>query len=707
MARGWPPLPNKKCLCKRAKHAGYTRCRLNLWMARSIRASRSANAGCEIMAAMASRAARHVLVLVAFAAMTTAWLWPFLASPASRIPGDAGDNFLFVWNLWWVRHAVQARVWPLWCPAIFVPYGVDLTLHTLTPLPALVVALLSPRGSVLAGTNAIIAAHLYLNFAAAYALAWRLTRSYSAAIVGACVFAWSPYMDVRLLGHFNLIAGWTLALTALLTFEMLERRSAMSALSLALAVAATAYVEYYYVVYAAALAVLLACARITCASWRVSIDGGIQRRVLLAIAAGAALGCLVAIAITLSGGFVFNIGGLSVSLKSGHNPMAAASALVMLGLIVAIAPSSVVTFNRDDFRRCLPPMSIAFIAAAVLVSPLLIAGVRVWLHGDYVSQTYLWRSAPAGVDAATLLLGNPRGLLWRGLPVTAYRSLGIDAIEQVAWLSPGVICLCVAAVRRRVDLPQIRTWAAVGTVFGVWALGPSLAAFGRSLPIVLPATLLRYVPIVSNARIPGRAMAPAYLAVAMLAACGFLLLRQRGHTWWAVACASLTLADLVPARPPILNVDRPGVYDVLRIQGQSGAVCELPLGLRDSFGVTGQFDPWMLWHQTIHERPMAGGFVSRLPPRIPRGYLGAPVLGSFLRLSAGGSLDAEPPVSADAAAAALQSDGIAFIVMDRHHSSAALLEYVRRLNLPRVADDGERELLRVERRSAADDRVSR
>src|SRR5215472_11575644 len=116
------------------------------------------------MAALAARAARHTIVLTAFAALTAAWLWPFLTSPATRIPGDgAGDNFLFVWNLWWTRQAIQSHVWPLWSPALFVPFGVDLTLHTLTLLPAAIAALVSPQGSVLAGTNVIIAVHLFLN----------------------------------------------------------------------------------------------------------------------------------------------------------------------------------------------------------------------------------------------------------------------------------------------------------------------------------------------------------------------------------------------------------------------------------------------------------------------------------------------------------------------------------------------------------------
>jgi hypothetical protein len=671
------------------------------------RRSANANRGCEIMAAMALRAARHTLVLTGFAAMTGVWLWPFLTSPATRIPGDgAGDNFLFVWNLWWTRHAIQSHVSPLWCPAVFVPFGVDLTLHTLTLLPTVVVALVSVNGSVLAGTNAIIAAHLFLNFAVAYALAWRMTRSLGAAILGALLFGWSPYVEVRLLGHFNLIAAWTLPLTALLTMETLERRSTLSALWLGVAIAVTAYVEYYYVVYAAALVVLLIWSRFTRVSWQVRIAGRWHRRALGLVAGCVALACAIALAIALSGGFVLRVAGLSASMQSAHNPLAAASVLVMLGLALGLAPGSTVKVDWSGLRRSLGPLSIAAGIAVVLVLPLLISGLLVWQRGDYVTQRYLWRSAPAGIDVGTLLLGNPRGLLWHGFPVATYRRLGIDEIEQTAWLSPGLLFLCAAALRRREGSPAMRGWIAVAAVFGLWALGPYLVAFGRSLPIILPATLVRYVPIVSNVRVPGRAFVLVYLAASMLGACGFLRLRQAGRSTWAIAGAALALADLVPATPPILNVDRPSIYETLRAEPQSGGVCELPLGLRDSFGVTGRFDPWILWHQTIHERPMAGGFVSRLPPRIQRGYLDAPVLGSFLRLSAGGSLDAEPRPSAGAAAAALTSDGIAFIVIDRAESPPALLDYVSRLGLAPVADDGRRELLRVER-SLANDRRSR
>jgi hypothetical protein len=644
------------------------------------------------------RTARHALALGFFAALTIAWLWPVLASPATRIPGEgAGDNFLFVWNLWWTRQAILSHAWPLWCPALFVPFGVDLTLDTLTLLPTVIVALLSPHGSVLAGTNAIIAAHLFLNFAIAYALAYRLTKATGPALIAALLFGWSPYVEVRLLGHFNLIAAWTLALTGLLAVKVHDKPSTAAAVGLGLAIGAIGYLEYYYVVYAAALVAVLAGAHVLQISHRTGIQTRGQRRVLASLGVLIALASVLAAVIKLSGGFVLNVGATVVSMKSAHNPAAAAGLLALAAVLVAVVPRSSVDIDWIALRQTARTTGTAAAVAAVCLLPLIASGAHLWLRGEYVSQRYLWRSAPAGVDVGTLLLGNPRGLIWRGLPVAAYRHLGIDEIEQTAWLSPGMLALCAVALRRRRESPAGRPWIAVAIIFGMWAVGPYLVAFGRSLPIILPATLVRFIPVVSNARVPGRTIVLVYLAGSMLAACGFQLLRQSGQRRLAFVLAGLAIADLAPARPPVLTVDRPSIYDTLRARPEPGAVCEVPLGIRDSFGVTGLFDPWSLWHQTIHERAMAGGFVSRLAPRIRLGYLDAPVLGSLLRLSAGGSLDAEPVIAPSVAVDALKSDGFRFVVLDRNAAAPGLVEYVRRLGLSRIGDDGRRELFVVER----------
>src|SRR6185437_8188581 len=120
-------------------------------------------------------------------------------------------------------------------------------------------------------------------------------------------------------------------------------------------------------------------------------------------------------------------------------------------------------------------------------------------------QTYFWRSAPPGIDLGTLLLGNPSGLLTDASIAAWYQRLHMDALEQVAWVGPGVLALALGAVFLLPRDTTVRLWLAIGSLFLVWALGPYLVAFGHNLRLPLPGALVRYVPIVSNARIPAQA----------------------------------------------------------------------------------------------------------------------------------------------------------------------------------------------------------
>ena len=140
----------------------------------------------------------------------------------------------------------------------------------------------------------------------------------------------------------------------------------------------------------------------------------------------------------------------------------------------------------------------------------------------------------------------------------------------------------------------------------------------------------------------------------------------------------LVAIECAPAAPPVYRLHVPSLYTQLKDASSPGAVCELPLGLRDGFGETGRFDSAVLFAQTIHERPIVGGFVARLSPDIARGYLTTPVLGSLLRLSAGGLLaDEAPQMDPGAAAAQLTSLGIAFVVIDIRRAPPDLIRYVQ------------------------------
>ena len=139
----------------------------------------------------------------------------------------------------------------------------------------------------------------------------------------------------------------------------------------------------------------------------------------------------------------------------------------------------------------------------------------------------------------------------------------------------------------------------------------------------------------------------------------------------------LLAVECAPASPPIYTPEIASQYAALKERDRAGAVCELPFGIRDGFGETGRFDSSVLLHQTVHERPIVGGFLARLPPAIGSQYAAMPVIGSFLRLSSGGTLSDEPSVTPRDAASALASSGIAFVVLDTRTAPADLIRYVQ------------------------------
>jgi hypothetical protein len=218
--------------------------------------------------------------------------------------------------------------------------------------------------------------------------------------------------------------------------------------------------------------------------------------------------------------------------------------------------------------------------------------------------------------------------------------------------------------------------------------------------MILPQTLLRYVPIANNARLPGRAIVLTYLALAVLTAVAVAERRTKrvGRVVGLFAIAIAVIVDYLPAPFPVSAMDRPALYDTLREHSAEGAVRELPLGLRDGFGVRGKFDDRVLFYQTIHRRPLVGGFVARLPRAVLDSYENDPLLAALLNLSEQPDPEDGEPTLPDRHIAGdrLRENRIAFIVLNRSTASPALIDYVDRvLPLTFIAREGERTLYRV------------
>jgi hypothetical protein len=626
---------------------------------------------------------------LAFAAVTAWWLFPILSNVSTVIPGNgAGDNVTFVWNVWWMRYVLHhsGRTF-FFTPFLFHPLGVDLTLHTHTALPALIGAVAAD--SPIAGQNAVIALHIYLNFLCSYALAHRITRQVVPSLAAAVIFGSSAFVTAHLNGHFNLIAAWTLPLVSLLMLNALEKPSSMRGVLVGLALAATAYTDYYLFVYASVITLLFGVSATIRSGLKTAPS--IPSRLLIGLSSLLILDVVVIAAILVFPGDRLDLGPIHISLRSVRNPITIAWILLVIMAVIMASARVHFEVKRDALKGSRNVLIAACATTIAALIPLLIHAVALWRTGSYLSQAYFWRSGPAGIDAATIVLANPFHVAWGDSVRALYDRFHIDVIESSAWIPISAIALALAAIVFRRRTRSLTPWVLTGTVFLMWALGPWLTLFGRQTPLILPAVLLRFVPIVSNARIPGRAMVVVYLVIAMLAAIGLERLFARGRTARGVAWGLLVVLaiECIPARPSLYMPDLPSMYSALRDASKAGAVCELPLGLRDGFGETGSLDEAILVHQTIHERPIVGGFIARLPPAILQSYDTMPVLRSLLRLSSGGGVSSEDRgLTGTEASAKLASEGIAFIILDTRRASADLMEYVQsKIELRRIAEE--------------------
>ena len=438
--------------------------------------------------------------------MAVVWSFPLVRHLPTHLPGPGpGDNVDFLWNFWWMRTALASGLDFFHTTYVFVPTGADLTLHTHTALPAFLGATVLGGLSVVAAQNLTILAALFLNGFCAYLLAWRVARDHGAAMIGGLVFGGSPYIAAHLNGHFNLTTAWTIPLFAIAASEAIRESTTRWAVVAGLLLGATAYVDYYYLVYEFALALCLVA--LAAREWSIVSRGPSPRsrpltmvvRVLILV------DITVIAAMIVTGGINTRIGRLHIFAPDIFNPLQAFWILVAFLLWLRLRPR-VESRRRETWAparlaRAVPIMTGVFLVAA---APLVRNGVGLFLRGEYVTPRILLAKRAEGhrPGHACAWQPVPRSLGRRRaarLSDAGHRRHGIDRLAgRRANRARGV----GAATTRRSDFKSrdtgrpfsrrsevrrsVRQWAVIGLVFFVWALGPHLMAFGINTGMILP-----------------------------------------------------------------------------------------------------------------------------------------------------------------------------------------------------------------------------
>jgi hypothetical protein len=171
----------------------------------------------------------------------------------------------------------------------------------------------------------------------------------------------------------------------------------------------------------------------------------------------------------------------------------------------------------------------------------------------------------------------------------------------------GVVPLLLAGValvrRRSWALP----WAAYALGATVMALGAHMYWNGELIESVpLPFGLLNYLPVLGLMNVANRFLILTSLALAALTGLGWISLAKRTDARFAML-AGLIIFEFLWLPYPVQEVKFSPLLSKIAASGTKGAVLDIPFNQR------GLSVPNMM-AQTVHNRPIADGYLSTIPP---------------------------------------------------------------------------------------------
>jgi hypothetical protein len=642
----------------------------------------------------------HARAILLYGVVAIVFAWPLPARLSTHLTGPIeSDAAVYVWNQWVFHHElVENRSLPYFTGTIFsLTDKANLSLHNYTTFANLLALPLMPWLGVIGSFNVVFLLLTMMTAYATYLLVRDLLpRADAEAWLAGFVFAWCPFLVTRGEGHFSLVAAAPLPIFVMLLVRTPDAWSLQAGIRLGVVMAWAALSDAYYGVFCLMLAGVVLTASVfrvrraqlttRTAALTHSLD------VLIVLLAG------LAVAILVSRGWQVKFLGAALSFRSLYTPVLALTLLVLARLAIHHRPA-LMQLDRMAMLRLVRVGAVTAAVCAVVLSPVLYAvGRRIAAGRWYGTARTFWRSSPPGADLAAFLLPNPNHPLapqaisgWIARQPNGY-------LENVASLSFVAVAVIGFACWRGWRPPRI--WMAIAGTFLLLSLGPFVHIAGANTYVPGPWALLRYVPIVGLARSPARFTAVVMLAVAVLFA--FALARVAGETGrrrriTIAAVAALLAIELLPA-PKTLHAARiPGFYARIAADPRADVrVLELPFGVRDGTRSVGNFTARSQLFQTVHHKPLIGGYLSRVSPRRVDEIRRFRTLDALIALSEGRTLPAEQLGELAARAPGFVARAkLGYVVIDRRRASDELVRVAREVFRLELMDrDGALELYR-------------
>jgi hypothetical protein len=589
----------------------------------------------------------HVGVLASYGVLALAMTWPLARQLGTAIPGDSFDGWQNVWNLWWMREAWLVQHGSAYFTSLLhAPTGVDLRFQTMAPFNGLATLPIQLTAGLFPAYNAAVLLSFVLGGHGAYLLALYALRGWrrqvdkytsrqgtegeggkggkrgesgdqlaitgqrslvtaprspftvqASAFLAGVIFAFSPYHFAHTLGHLQLIALQWIPFYVLYLLRGLDKQVAGGKLQAANAEPPSS--------------------RFTFHDSRSLVTDALKAGLFLVL----------------------------VGLVDWYYVM---YCLLFTGFVLAVY-----LVRRQLTWRGIGVAAGAMAFFGLALSPLLLPMVQ-------AARTWSGASLLRGYEETLILSADLLAFvtpqvfhpLWGDWALDRSARFTATPSEYTVFAGFTVLVLCGIALmatrthgqksgfcrKNRIFSASPAFYLLSAAFFALLALGPVLKINGQTalLPgggvLPLPYRLLyEFLPFVKLSRSVSRMDVMVMLFLGVGAAFGVVVLVNwligRLGNWeigrlvavaTPIAAIGLVLFEFWPAPYPVSPPDTPAWYATLAEDPTDGAVLNLPANYER---------PWYLLYQTVHEKPLATGYVTRDDPAVLRER--APVLSHF------------------------------------------------------------------------------
>ncbi|TAL67192.1 MAG: hypothetical protein EPN88_07625, partial [Bacteroidetes bacterium] len=163
----------------------------------------------------------------------------------------------------------------------------------------------------------------------------------------------------------------------------------------------------------------------------------------------------------------------------------------------------------------------------------------------------------------------------------------------------------------------IKFFTFVFFIFFIFALGPTLKIGGENTNLLLPFSLLQQTPMLRELRVSGRFIIYCYLALAVIVSITLKKLLYKSQVLWKrIGILFVFLVVLIEYWPGTIQLEKfedYPVYQTIKDDKDNFSVLEIPIPFWSDYNR-------IMYFQTIHEKPIIGGMVSRVPKSIVELY---------------------------------------------------------------------------------------